>query len=126
MINKWKEYLDNFEMAVLIPMYEKNSYDINLEPVPLRAGKLHKTQFAKFVGKHFVSSHILSFNYYGLFKPSTGLITRKPQEHKSTISAPVIHFSSVKLEHIEAYHKEMLLDFVSFKKFLVSLRWEKQ
>jgi len=125
MIEKWKGYLTEFENNILIPMYENGNFKIKSEPVPLRVGKLHKTPFAGFIGKGFEYGSILSFNYYGLFKLSSGLIKIKPVPGMHIITAPVIHFSSIKVEHIEFYQKELLLDFVSFKKFLVSLRWSK-
>jgi len=121
----WKEYLNQFERKILLPLYESGDLSLKPEPVPLRAGKLKKSLFADFVGTSFEYPHILSFNYYGLFKPSTTLLQTTPPKGMNTIKAPVIHFSSIKIEHIEKHHRELLLDFVSFKKFLVALRWKK-
>ena len=125
MKNDWKEYLNKFENQILLPLFESGDFLIKPEPVPLRAGKLRKSQFAIFVGADFKYKDILSFNYYGLFKPSTALLQTKPKKGLNTIKAPVIHFSSIKIDHIEKQHRELLLDFVNFKKFLVALRWKK-
>lgn len=122
MNKNWKAYLVDFELTVLLPVYMDNS-SLKAEPVPLRIGKLHKTSFFDFIGSSFESNQILSFNYYGLFKPSTALQRIKPLQGRSTVNAPVIHFSSIKMDHIEKYNKKLLLEFVSFKKFLVALRW---
>ncbi|MDA3790514.1 MAG: hypothetical protein PF503_18730 [Desulfobacula sp.] len=130
MNTQWKEYLDTFEKRLFIPMFEAGN--IQSIPVPLHPGKLHGTPFGEFIGSEFEYGDILSFNYYGLFKNSN-----KINEIKATcslnqngrgwniIQAPVLNFSSVKIDHLEYYCKDLLLEFVSFKKFLVSLRWGK-
>ena len=79
MKNDWKEYLNKFENQILLPLFESGDFLIKPEPVPLRAGKLRKSQFAIFVGADFKYKDILSFNYYGLFKPSTALLQTKPK-----------------------------------------------
>lgn len=122
----WKEYLARFERKVLIPLYEQDVFAVKSEPVPTRTGKLHKTDFGEFIGKSFKYDSPLSFNYYGLFKPSSAFLKGKPMPGRTTITAPVIHFSSIKVEHLEKLDKKMLLDFVSFKKFLVALRWKEK
>lgn len=125
MDDTWKKYLIEFETKVLLPMFESGEYEIKTEPVPLRPGKLQDTPFGDFVGKEFNYNSFLSFNYYGLFKPSKEILNTKIGVSKTTVKAPVIHFSSVKIEHIEKYCKNLIIDFVLFKKFLVSLRWDK-
>lgn len=125
METEWKEYLIEFETKVLLPMFESGEYEIKIEPVPLRPGKLQSTPFGAFIGKDFNYASFLSFNYYGLFKPSKEIVSMKSGMTKTTVKAPVIHFSSVKIEHIERFSKDLIIDFVSFKKFLVSLRWDK-
>lgn len=124
MIEDWEEYLVKFEKDIFLDLYQNQDPIVITEPVPLRKGKLSKSPLADFVGNYFESHLILSFNYYGLFKLSTGI--QKLQGQKATtVMAKSIHFSSIKIEHLQRYNKNLILDFVNFKKFLVSLRWNK-
>lgn len=129
MENQWTEYLNKFEMNVMVPLFEAECAIIKPEPVPLFPGKLKGGLFGQTVGLNFEYAGILSFDYYGLFKLSTGINDVKKRylisQKKTTIPAPVIHFSSVKIEHIEEYSKELLLDFVAFKRYIVYLRWNR-
>lgn len=129
MDNLWTDYLTKFEQQVMIPLYEAESLSIKSEPVPLFPGKLQGGEFGKMVGIDFKYDRVLCFDYYGLFKLSSTIIECKKDlvlaQKKTVIFSPVIHFSSVKIEHIEEYSKDLLLDFVAFKRYIVYLRWTK-
>lgn len=119
-MEQWKEYLEEFEKKVLIGIFE--SVHLKREPVPVRPGKLINSPFGEFIGTSFIYNRAVAFNYYGLFKLSTGL--KNIEFISSTIKAPVVHFSAVKIEQVEEYCKPLIVDFVSFKKSLVALRWK--
>lgn len=125
MENQWADYLTQFEQKVMIPLYENGCDSMKNEPVPLFPGKLQGGLFGKAVGLSFNYDRILSFDYYGLFKLSSTIMELKKETQSPVILSPVIHFSSVKIEHIERYSKELLLDFVAFKRYIVFLRWTK-
>jgi hypothetical protein len=97
------------------------------EIIPLRKKKLHDTELAAFVGPEFNYKSVLAFNYYGLFKLSSGG-TEVVENCKlafpniRTMKARVIHFNSVKMEHIKELAPELLNDFPDFKRLLVDLR----
>lgn len=124
MKSMWMDYLVEFEEKVLLKVYNSSINSIKTEPVPIRPGKLLKTPFGEFIGRSFTHKNLIAFNYYGLFKISSGII-QVDRNGSNTVVAPVIHFSSVKIEHVEQHCKELIVDFVSFKKFLVGLRWKK-
>jgi len=127
MENQWAQYLVEFEQKVMIPLYEAGCESMKNEPVPLSPGKLQGGLFGKAVGVRFDYDGVLSFDYYGLFKLSSTIVECKKDillaQKKSIIYSPVIHFSSVKIEHIEKYSRNLLLDFVAFKRYIVHLRW---
>lgn len=124
MKNMWKDYLLEFENKVLLKIYQSSANSMKVEPVPIRPGKLLKTDFGGFIGQSFQHKDLIAFNYYGLFKISSGIIN-VDRDGSNTVMAPVIHFSSVKIEDVEQHCKELIVDFVSFKKSLVVLRWKK-
>jgi len=97
------------------------------EIVPLRKRKLHDTDFAEFIGPEFKYDMVLVFNFYGLFKLSNGAKavvenSKGAFPNIRTMKARVIHFNSIKIEHIKELAPELLSDFPDFKKFLVDLR----
>lgn len=124
MKSMWRDYLIEFENKVLLKMYLSCGSSMKTEPVPIRPGKLLKTNFGALIGQSFEHKDLIAFNYYGLFKISSGII-KADRRGSNTVVAPVIHFSSVKIEDVEKHCKELIVDFVSFKKSLVELRWKK-
>lgn len=125
----WADYRIQLEQKVMIPLYENECEIMKNEPVPLSPGKLQGGLFGKAVGISFDYNRVLSFDYYGLFKLSSTIIECKKDillaQKKTVILSPVIHFSSIKIEHIERFSKDLLLDFVAFKRYIVYLRWTK-
>lgn len=128
LIKRWTDYLIQLESLVMVKGFEKGIFKKKAEEiVPLRKTKLHFTKFATFTGSEFEYDKVLAFNYYGLFKISTG-ISKVVEEGRAafpnvrTIKAKVIHFNSIKIEHIKELAPELLNDFPDFKRFLVDLR----
>lgn len=123
-----RKYLDQLEQKVMIKGFEVEVFKKKqLEIIPLRKKKLHDTDFAEFVGPEFVYDSVLAFNYYGLFKLSSGGSKvvdncKLAFPNIRTMKARVIHFNSVKIEHIKELAPELLSDFPDFKRLLVDLR----
>jgi len=123
-----KTYLEQFEKEVLIPLFKKEKR--TPEPVPLKKGKIHLTEFGNFIESSFDCDQILAFDYYGLFKISKKIIDLHKQNIKTfpcikIINSPVIHFSSVKKEQIHELAPHLYNKFDDFKNYLVKLRWNK-
>jgi len=126
---KWaKEYLYNLEVKVMLKGYSNNVFKKTaIIEVPLRKKKMNFTDFANFIGSDFEFPEVLSFNYYGLFKISSK--TKEIVQQNSTafpglrtIKSKVIHFNSIRMEHVKELAPELLSDFPDFKHFLVNLR----
>jgi len=123
-----KEYLHQLEQRIMIKGFEEGVFkEKSPEIIPLRKKKLHDTKFAEFVGPEFKYESVLTFNFYGLFKISSGgseVVNncRKAFPNIRTMKARVIHFNSVKMEHLKELAPDLLNDFPDFKRFLVDLR----
>lgn len=123
-----KEYLHNLEVKVMLKGHIDNVFKKSpLIEVPLRKKKMNFTDFANFIGEDFIYPEVLSFNYYGLFKISSK--TKEIVQQNSTafpglrtIKSRVIHFNSIRMEHVKELAPELLSDFPDFKQFLVNLR----
>ena len=128
LISEWTKYLVALETSVMVRGNEEGVFKKKAEEiVPLRKTKLHFTPFANFIGSEFEFGSVLAFNYYGLFKISTGTSKvvaecRVAFPNVRTIKAKVIHFNSIKMEHIKELAPDLLPDFPDFKRFLVDLR----
>ena len=128
LVKKWTKYLVELEQLVMVQGMESGAFKKKAEEiVPLRKTKLHFTPFANFVGSQFKYDKVLAFNYYGLFKISTQTASvvedcRVAFPNVRTIKAKVIHFNSIKMEHIKLLAPDLLPDFPDFKRFLVDLR----
>jgi hypothetical protein len=126
----FEQYLEEFEQNVIVEGYKKGIFgERKAEVVPLRRGKLSTSPIGNFVGKQFKFPKLLAINYYGLFKLSDEIFNAvdsvKDIFHEvRTIKSPVVHFSSVTMEHVREVAPEMLQDFPEFKKHLVELRWK--
>jgi hypothetical protein len=123
--------MNRLENKVIIPGLKQGIFDNSPDKiVPLRAGRLDNTPFGNFVGKTFKCGMLLAINYYGHYKLSSGILSAIESIEDTfpdvrCIKASVVHFNSIKIEHIEKLaDKEMIADFAEFKKQLVSLRWD--
>jgi hypothetical protein len=121
-------YLAAFEERVMIAGVKANAFKFKGDTIiPLRRKKLNGTPFADFVGDSFEHNDVLAFNYYGLVKLSSGAVKIVKENiavfpNLRTIKSKVLHFNSVKTEHIRKLAPDLLPEFSEFKMFLVGLR----
>jgi hypothetical protein len=121
---KWKDYLEQFESKVMLAGVFKRVFGKETM-VPVKDGKLSKTDFGKFLGKEIDSHTINAFDYYGHIKKSKGLlatIEAHDQFELKSIKSNMVHFASVKIEHIADLCPNLVVDFPKFKRFLLDLR----
>lgn len=131
------DYLKKFEAEVVLKGYREKIFGSLCEfAIPLREGKLSKTAFGKFIGNEFEFDGILSINYYGHFKLSTGILEELEKVQKlfvdvRSIKSKVIYFNSIKFESIKSLKSvssdlksELIKGFESFKNELIYLRWK--
>jgi len=138
----YKNYMRRFEREVIYTGFmmgrfckHKNGFIAGRKPieeiVPLRYGKLSKSEFGEFIGKIFDAPVLLAINYYGLFKLSTEIIkAAESVKHIfgeiRSIKSPVVHFNSIKIEDVKELAPELFPDYPEFKKYIVGLRWGRQ
>ena len=126
------EYFKQFEQEIIWKGFLKNNFGKRKpEIVPLRAGKLHKTEFGEFIGSTFTCPTLLAVNYYGLFKISTGIIGAMEKVSKvfpdiRSIMAPGVYFNSIRFEHVQDPYTPLADDFMEFKRYIVELRWKRK
>lgn len=126
------EFMNQFEKNIIILGLSKGICSDKKKIVPLRTGKLDKTDFGKFIGKKFKHYGFLAIDYYGHYKLSSGILDKVKSIENTfpdirCIKVHVVHFSSIKIEQIENIAgKKAVSDFVEYKKKLVALRWSKE
>ena len=88
------------------------------------------SEFGHFIGHTFDNDSILAFNYYGLFKVSTGIISSHEKNSRrfpgiKCIRSPVINFASIIPSDMAKIDRNLFEGFTDFKKYIVQLRWKK-
>lgn len=122
----FSDYMEKFEQKVMIPCISEGLFKQKMM-VSTRIPKLRGTAFGEFVGPVFKYDGILTFNYYGLTKVSTGFeamvqtSTNKGLAIKA-IESSVVYFAAIKMKNIADLAPELVVQFVDFKDYLVSLR----
>ena len=125
----YQKYLYEFEKQIICSGFASDYFKKRKEEiVPLRYGKLSKSEFGEFIGKTFNAEILLAINYYGLFKLSTEIIrAAKSVNHifgeVRSIKSQVIHFNSIRIEDVKNLAPELVIDYPEFKKYIVGLRW---
>ncbi|MGD9156824.1 MAG: hypothetical protein PVG39_00320 [Desulfobacteraceae bacterium] len=125
----FKDYLCKFERQVIYTGFMMGRFGERKEEiVPLRYGKLSKSEFGEFIEKTFDAGVLLAINYYGLFKLSTEIIKAAESVRHifgeiRSIKSPVVHFNSIKIEDVKELAPELFPDYLEFKKYIVELRW---
>jgi len=122
------EYMQEFEATVLASAIVIGTAG-RRETLPVRPGKLSRTQFGNVVGDRFYSDVSFAVDYYGLLKRSTALLReidwlREQLSGKQikTVECMVVHFASVRIEHVARYNLKLTAEFPLFKSALLLLR----
>jgi hypothetical protein len=122
--DEFKSYLKALEEKVIIPGITSGDL-CKKRKVPTRKGKLHKSDFGKFVGEVFDCKDASAIDYYGYFKKSSGfkpLIDSYQEIEVKSIMIKVCHFASIKIEYVSSVAPELMEDFFGFKTYLLQLR----
>lgn len=124
---RWfKKYQSDFEAKLISKPLQALAKE---ELVAVRPGKMAKSKFAMMLGNTFNLGEPVAIDYYGHFKKSTGLLKwvvvfRK--EHMGTqvrmVTAKVIHFASIKIEHVADFAPELVAGFPQFKDMILKMR----
>ena len=120
-----EKYLELFEKNIVIPGVESGVLEVNDVMVPVKDGKLDDTPFGKFLGNSFEYKSVLSIDWYGLLKKSTGFRIKcesYTDVEVKRLRSGIVHFASIKIEDIAKINKTMVTEFPGFKSYLVSLR----
>ena len=118
-------YMGEFERRILIEGWRRGFWGV-WDSVTVRPGRLARQDIGRFLGTRFTSDHILAIDYYGLTKKSTRFMSMAADlgTHSfKTINAPVIHFASVKLEHILELAPDLVPKFAEFKESIKFVRF---
>jgi hypothetical protein len=129
-----KRTLERIENEIILKGIESGQLSVQRNKiVPLRGGKLQKTDFGLFIGKEFEYDKLLSINYYEYFKLSSGIL-RAVDAVKDifcgvrSIKANIIHFTSIHPEVARqiADDDKLFLEYIDLKKYLLELRFNKK
>jgi len=80
--------------------------------------------FGKILGTAFYSPDILTIDYLGYLKKSTGFFQylKQTNENPRMVKGKILYFQSVKMEHMTEFPPELLSNFWEFKKTLLKIR----
>lgn len=80
--------------------------------------------FGKILGTAFYSPEILTIDYLGYLKKSTGFFKyiKQTNENPRMIQGKILYFQSVKIEHFIKFPPELTSNFWNFKKTLLKIR----
>jgi hypothetical protein len=119
-----KQYLEDFEAQVILKGLQDSIFGRKIM-IPVKKGKLDKSDFGNFIGGTFDCNEALVIDYYGLLKKSTGFAVKLDSYEDvevKRVRVPVAHFASIKIEHIADLAPDLVVNFPTFKKHLVKLR----
>jgi len=130
MLYSFKEYMRMFEHEVICAGVKNGCFE-KKELVPVRPGRLSKTQFGSRMGLTLACDAPVVVDYYGLFKKSAGLkkkIDAEVRKYKGLqvrmIESLMVHFAAVKIEEVAkmASTASMVAGFPKFKAEVLLLR----
>jgi hypothetical protein len=127
-IDDFQVYLARFENEVLIRGYERGLWG-SVVPASTRRGSLAGEPIGRLVGDRFVYDRPLVLEYGGHIKKSTGFMALAVQIDEfgiRTLRAPLVNFSSCKVEHVYTLAPELVEGFVPFKREIIIARWGPQ
>ena len=123
MIN-FSEYRDAFEKEIVIAGYEAEILG-KMETVTTRQNRLITTPFGHLMGSELDYGRLLILDYYGLLKASRAWYAES-EKHRTDgqrfITAPVIHFPSIKLETLAKLAPHLIVEFHDFKQAVLEAR----
>lgn len=121
------DYLKKFEQ--MLAQGVKDNIFTKSELVSVRGSRLGKTRFGILMGFIIDSDIDFVIDYYGFFKRSKGFARRIKEYQQSNkkrqikaIETIVVHFPSLRIEHIAKLDPSLVEDFPKFKAFLLTKR----
>lgn len=128
-MKNFKRYLAQFEHDVVEQGIATGVLG-GLSRVPVAKGRLANTPFGYFMGPWVQSDALFAVDYYGLLKRSSGLYQEAMRLQKGLligrqvkmVSAPVVHFASIKLDQTSRLAPHLLTEFSEFKKTILKVR----
>jgi len=124
-MDEFRIYLSKFEARVIVAGIDGGRWGTPTN-VTIRPGKLAQSPIATLVGTRFFYPRPAAIEYYGLVKKSLGFMELAAKVHEfgiGTIRAPLVNFSSVKIEDVAALAPDLVDGFVPFKKRIKEIRW---
>lgn len=128
-MKNFKKYLAQFEHDVLEQGVTTGILG-RVSRVPVAKGRLANTPFGHFLGPWVQSNALFAVDYYGLLKRSSGLYQEARRLQKGLLvgrqvkmmSAPVVHFASIKLGQMSRLAPHLLMEFSEFKETILKAR----
>jgi hypothetical protein len=124
----FQEYMTALESTVLEAVVSSGTAG-KRDTLPVRPGKLSRTSFGKRVGTTFESSVSFAIDYYGMLKRSTALLQeiqwvrdQLSGRQVKTVESLVIHFASIRIEHVARFNPHLIAGFPIFKKSILESR----
>lgn len=121
------DYIKKFEQ--MIAKGVKENIFTKAELVSIRGSRLGKTKFGVFIGFLIDSDIDFVIDYYGFFKRSKGFADKIKEYHENirtkqikAIETIVVHFPSLRIEHIAELDSSLVEEFPKFKAILIQKR----
>ncbi len=126
--DQFGEYMAAFELTVLASAVNQGLLG-RREVLPVRPGKLTRSQFGTKIGAVFSSKVSFAVDYYGLLKRSSGLLDEikwiqdelRGRQVKA-VESIVVHFASVRIEDVARMNPALVGGFPVFKKAVLDSR----
>ena len=126
--DEFNEYMDRLETLVLSTIVASGLVG-KRDTIPVRLGRLSKTAFGRKICLTLQSDVSFAVDYYGMLKKSSSLLQeidwvreQLPGSQIKTIESLVIHFASVRIEHVARYCPDLIAGFPKFKKTVLVAR----
>ena len=123
-----RKFIHELEMEVMLPMVEAGK--VPLQRVSVRDGRLCSSAYGKALQKYIRTDVVMAVDYYGHIRKSGGFFdyfTDQRLKHSlkqiRVLSAPLIHFSSLKIEAVAEHGPDSLIaKFPKYKELILKLR----
>ena len=124
----FKKYMEELETFVLAAIVSNGTIG-KRDTIPVRVGRLSRTVFGQKIGLTFESDVSFAVDYYGMLKKSTSLCKEIEwvQEQFTgtqvkTVESLIIHFASVRIEHVARFCPNLIAGFPNFKRTVLEAR----